>query len=74
MNLALATTDDILAELKSRYPVMAFVASTHFTDTCDLDVASCNGRVSQVNFMLDILKRNLVDNYMDDAEDLEGPP
>lgn len=67
MTLALIHTDEMVAELKRRYPVMAFAASTSFTEECDLDVAAWNGPPVVVNFMLDVMKRELMDDYLDDA-------
>ena len=71
MSLALIQTEEIVAELKRRYPVMAFAASTSFTEECDLDVAAWNGPPVVVNFMLDVMKRELMDDYLDDADDIE---
>ena len=71
MSLALIPTDAMVAELKRRYPVMAFAASTSFTEECDLDVAAWNGPPVVVNFMLDVMKRELMDDYLDDADDIE---
>ena len=71
MTLALIPTDAMVAELKRRYPVMAFAASTSFTEECDLDVAAWNGPPVVVNFMLDVMKRELMDDYLDDADDVD---
>lgn len=71
MTLDLIQTDAIIAELKRRYPVMAFAASTSFTEECDLDVAAWNGPPVIVNFMLDVMKRELMDDYLDESDDVE---
>lgn len=71
MNLELEQTDALVAELKRRYPVMAFAASTSFTEDCDLDVAAWNGPPVVVNFMLDVMKRELMDDYLDESDDVD---
>ena len=71
MMLDLIPTEQIVTELKRRYPVMAFAASTSFTEECDLDVAAWNGPPVVVNFMLDVMKRELMDDYLDDADDVD---
>ena len=65
------TTSDLVDELKRRYPVMVFAGSTSFTEETDLDVAAWNGPLCLVNFLLDIMKSEVMDDYLDTAHDLE---
>ena len=74
MTLEEVTTDDLVGELKRRYPVMVFAAHTHFTQDEDFDFAAYQGSRAALIFVLAILHADIMDAYFDACEDVEELP
>lgn len=73
MNLALATTDELVSALKLRYPLLLMAGSADLTKECSAEILYYQGPLLSLIGLTDIVHYDLLDQYgdaLDDAEDI----
>lgn len=74
MTLELVTTDEMIAELKRRYPLLILAGSADVSPMVLCEVICYNGDVAAINLLLDTVKANLLEQFLDSIEEAPDHP
>ena len=74
MSLALTTTDDLVNELKRRYPLLLIAGSADMTKECSAEILYYQGPLLSLIGLTDIVHYDLMDQYNEALEPNEDIP
>ena len=74
MSMDLIPTDNLIAELKRRYPLLIVAGSADVSLDCRAEILSFQGPILSLMGLTDVAYEDLVEQYKDFAHDAEDIP
>jgi len=74
VTLQLLTTDDLVAELKRRYPLLVILGSADVSEDSRCELICYNGTFEELNLALDVAKVDLMEQYREGVEEARDNP
>ena len=74
MTLHLTTTNELVDELKRRYPLLVVLGSADLSADSRCELLCYNGTFSDLNLALDVAKQDLLLQYQDGVEEASDNP
>lgn len=74
MTLDLLPTDEMVTELKRRYPLLLIAGSVDLNQDCSVEMMFYQGPMLALLGLTDIIHEDLLSQYQDNLEDAEDIP